>query len=38
MIDELLEFNRSFVEDKGYERYVKTKFPGKKIAVVTCMG
>ena len=37
MIDELLEFNRSFVENKGYEQYVTTKYPDKKIAIVTCM-
>ncbi len=37
MIDEILEFNRRFVENRGYERYVTTKYPDKKVAVVTCM-
>ncbi|WP_300726818.1 carbonic anhydrase [uncultured Bacteroides sp.] len=37
MIDELLEYNRSFVEKKGYEKYVTNKYPDKKIAIVTCM-
>ena len=37
MIDELLKFNSSFVESKGYEKYITTKYPDKKIAVVTCM-
>ena len=37
MIDELLDFNRSFVEQKGYEPYLTTKYPDKKIAIVTCM-
>ena len=37
MIDELLEFNSVFVENKGYEKYVTTKYPDKKIAIVTCM-
>ncbi len=37
MIDELLEFNRSFVAGKGYEKYITGKYPDKKIAIVTCM-
>lgn len=37
MIDELLEFNRAFVEGKGYEKYLTNKYPDKKIAIVTCM-
>ena len=27
MIDELLSFNRSFVESKGYEKYITDKYP-----------
>ena len=37
MIDDILEFNRRFVEGKGYERYVTTKYPDKKVAIITCM-
>lgn len=37
MINEVLEFNRQFVADKGYEKYITSKYPDKKIAVVTCM-
>lgn len=37
MIDELLSFNRSFVESKGYEKYITDKYPDKKTAIVTCM-
>lgn len=37
MIDELLHFNKTFVESKGYEKYITNKFPDKKIAIVTCM-
>lgn len=37
MIQELKEFNRKFVEDKGYERFATSKYPDKKIAIVTCM-
>ena len=37
MIDQILEYNRRFVEDKGYERFATDKYPDKKIAIVTCM-
>lgn len=29
--------NREFVESKGYESYNASKFPEKKMAIVTCM-
>lgn len=37
MINEILEYNRRFVEEKGYERFITSKYPDKKIAIVTCM-
>lgn len=37
MIDEILDYNRRFVAEKGYEQYRTSKFPDKKIAIVTCM-
>ena len=37
MIDEILEYNRRFVEQRGYERFITDKFPNKRIAIVTCM-
>ncbi len=37
MIKELKDYNRKFVADKGYERYATSKYPDKKIAIVTCM-
>mgnify|MGYP001525497116 CR=1 FL=1 len=37
MIDEILAFNRRFVAEKGYERYITDKYPNKRIAIVTCM-
>lgn len=37
MIDQMLAYNRQFVESKGYEQYKTSKFPDKKIAIVTCM-
>lgn len=37
MIDEILKHNREFVANKEYERYETSKYPDKKIAIVTCM-
>lgn len=37
MIDEILRHNREFVASKGYERFVTSKYPDRKIAIVTCM-
>lgn len=37
MIEEILEYNKGFVEAKKYEPYITNKFPDKKIAVLTCM-
>lgn len=37
MIDNLIAYNRRFVEEKGYEKFATTKYPDKKIAIVTCM-
>ena len=37
MIDSILQYNRQFVEGKGYEPYLTDKFPAKKLAVLTCM-
>ena len=37
MIDQILEFNRLFVSEKRYEKFLTDKFPKTKIAVVTCM-
>lgn len=37
MIDQMLEFNRKFVESKEYEKYQTSKYPDKKIAILTCM-
>ena len=37
MIQELLEFNRGFVEREEYKDFVTSKYPDKKIAIVTCM-
>ena len=37
MIDEILNYNRRFVEERGYERFATDKYPDKKIAIVACM-
>ena len=37
MIKEILEYNRNFVANKEYEPYQTTKYPDKKIAIVSCM-
>lgn len=37
MINEILEFNRRFVAERGYERFLTDKYPNKRIAIVTCM-
>jgi len=37
MIEEMLKYNKSFVESKGYEKFRTSKYPDKKIAIVTCM-
>ncbi len=37
MIDEILRHNREFVESGGYRSYETSKYPDKKIAIVTCM-
>lgn len=37
MIDEILKFNSRFVENKEYERFITSKYPDKRIAIVTCM-
>ena len=37
MIDQIIDFNKTFVAQKGYEKYVTDKYPDKKLAVLTCM-
>lgn len=37
MIDEILAYNKRFVEEKTYEKYAADKYPNKKIAILTCM-
>ena len=37
MIDEILKYNKSFVENNEYEKFITSKYPDKKIAIVSCM-
>lgn len=36
-LDEILEYNKNFVENKRYEPYVTSKNPNKKIVILSCM-
>lgn len=37
MIEQLLQYNKDFVENKKYEPFVSDKYPNKKIAILSCM-
>lgn len=37
MIRDILEYNRQFVERGSYERYITSKYPDKKLAILSCM-
>ena len=37
MIDEMLAYNREFVKSGAYQRFTTSKYPDKKIAILTCM-
>ena len=36
-ISKMIEDNKKFVENREYERYTSSKYPQKKIAILTCM-
>ena len=36
-LEEIMEFNKQFVDSKEYLKYQSSKTPDKKIAIVTCM-
>ena len=36
-LDEILKFNKMFVEGKEYEKYRATKYPDKKVVILSCM-
>lgn len=37
MIEEILKFNEAFVAKEEYVKYATSKYPDKKIAIVSCM-
>ncbi|KAA9006359.1 carbonic anhydrase [Paenibacillus spiritus] len=36
-ISQILEHNKKFVEEKAYESYLTSRFPNKKMLIITCM-
>jgi len=37
LLNELLDYNKKFVENHEYEKYETTKFPNKRMVFLTCM-
>jgi carbonic anhydrase len=37
LLEEILKYNDSFVAEKKYEEFLTTKFPNKKMVILTCM-
>lgn len=37
MINEILQYNKEFVKNGEYEKFITSKYPDKKIAIVSCM-
>jgi len=37
LLEDILEHNEKFVENKDYEEFQTTKFPKKRIVILTCM-
>lgn len=37
MIEEMLAYNKKFVEEKKYQKFRTSKYPDKKLAILTCM-
>ena len=37
MDHKILKFNKQFVEERRYEQFITSKYPDRKIAIVSCM-
>ena len=37
MVEDILEYNKKFVDNKEYEKYITSKYPDKKLAIISCM-
>ena len=38
IIEEIIKYNEVFVASKGYEKYLTSKYPDKKLAILSGMG
>ena len=36
-LQEILDYNRSFVENREYDKYITSKEPNKKLVILSCM-
>lgn len=37
LLNEILDYNKNFVENQEYKKYETTKFPKKRMVILTCM-
>jgi len=37
LLSEIIDYNQKFVENKEYEKYQTTKFPEKRLVILSCM-
>lgn len=37
LLQEIIEYNEKFVENKDYEKYITDKYPDKKMVIISCM-
>lgn len=37
MIDKIMNYNKQFVEEEKYKSFITSKYPDKKIAVLSCL-
>ncbi|WP_018395623.1 carbonic anhydrase [Bacillus sp. 37MA] len=37
LLKDILSFNETFVENKEFEKFTTTKFPNKRVVILTCM-
>lgn len=36
-LEQIMEYNKNFINNKDYEKYVTTKIPKKKMVILSCM-
>ena len=37
LLTDIINYNKDFVKEKKYEQYITTKFPDKRVVILTCM-